>query len=130
MHAVAAPASSTNGAVFDDELKSALWAAATMVSESASTVPLSAASFLPPPPAGTVQRAKPELAAPVAVLAPAPVALATVMTAPEPAVDPKLLPGLIANIQRAPDSIQWFVFGGTAAFLGVIWVAIWLVAGK
>ena len=28
------------------------------------------------------------------------------------------------------QSIQWAVLGGTAAFLGVVWVTIWLVTGK
>jgi hypothetical protein len=26
--------------------------------------------------------------------------------------------------------VQWAVFGGTAAFLGVIWAAIWLAVGR
>jgi hypothetical protein len=133
-HAVAAPASAMNGAAFDEELKSALWAAATMVSDSAAARPVSAASFLPPPPTSTVQLAKPESVAPVATAAQLPIAVAPapapVVSAPEPAVDPRLLPGFMATVQKAPDSLQWFVFGGTAAFLGVIWVAIWLVVGK
>jgi hypothetical protein len=34
------------------------------------------------------------------------------------------------ELRHAPDPVQWAVFGGTAAFLGVIWVAIWFAAGK
>jgi hypothetical protein len=36
----------------------------------------------------------------------------------------------MTNLRRVPDSLQWFVFGGTAAFLGVVWAAIWFAAGK
>jgi hypothetical protein len=36
----------------------------------------------------------------------------------------------MTELQNAPDTVQWAVFGGTAAFLGVIWAAIWLAVGK
>jgi hypothetical protein len=36
----------------------------------------------------------------------------------------------MTTLRRVPDSLQWAVFGGTAAFLGVIWAAIWLATGK
>jgi hypothetical protein len=36
----------------------------------------------------------------------------------------------MTNLRRVPDALQWAVFGGTAAFLGVIWVAIWFATGK
>ena len=36
-----------------------------------------------------------------------------------------------ASVRHVPDNtMHWFVLGGTAAFLGVIWMAIWLAAGK
>ena len=82
-------------------------------------------------------------AAPAAFLAPSPVVqplarpepatpVATAFTAPMPALAPQpdFIAAVKADVRNPPDAMQWFVFGGTAAFLGVIWVAIWLVAGK
>jgi hypothetical protein len=106
------------------QLQGTLWAAATMVAESA-TAAAKPPTYLPLSD-GTSQLARVELAAPAATVAPpmmAPVAAA------RQAADPASMPGFIAT-RPAPDSLQWFVFGGTAAFLGVIWVAIWLVVGK
>ena len=40
------------------------------------------------------------------------------------------MPAFMVNLRKAPDHLQWAVFGGTAAFLGVIWVAIWFAVGK
>jgi len=39
-------------------------------------------------------------------------------------------PGFLAAAKTKSESIQWAVFGGTAAFLGAVWVTIWLVTGK
>jgi hypothetical protein len=39
-------------------------------------------------------------------------------------------PAFMVELRNAPDSAQWAIFGGTAAFLGVIWAAIWLAVGK
>ncbi len=36
----------------------------------------------------------------------------------------------MVNFRKAPDSVQWAFFGGTAAFLGIVWVAIWFAVGK
>jgi hypothetical protein len=36
----------------------------------------------------------------------------------------------MTQLRNAPTSMQWAFFGGTAAFLGVIWVAIWVAVGK
>ena len=48
---------------------------------------------------------------------------------PEPVVvEP--VPPFMTTLRNAPNSLQWAVFGGTAAFLGVIWVAIWFAVGK
>ena len=127
---VAQPVVAQNGTHHDDEgLKRNLWAAAAMVADSASATPVSPASFLPPS-NGTAQVAKPELSAPVATVTAvlAPPEPAAVL--PAPAADPQMMPGFIASVHKAPDPMQWFVFGGTAAFLGVIWVAIWIIAGK
>jgi len=38
--------------------------------------------------------------------------------------------GFLAAAKAKSESLQWAVLGGTAAFLGIIWVTIWLVAGK
>jgi hypothetical protein len=99
-------------------LHNTLWDAARMVAEAAST-----------------QQAPPSVAAPpplplAAALPPEPVPV------PQPAPAPTLVPeaqaisAFMTNLRRAPDSVQWAVFGGTAAFLGVIWVVIWLAVGK
>jgi hypothetical protein len=36
----------------------------------------------------------------------------------------------MTNLRRAPDALHWAFFGGTAAFLGIVWAAIWLSAGR
>jgi ribonuclease E len=96
-----------------DALHNNLWAAAAMVAEAASTHP-------PPPSAA----------------APAPLPLAALPPDPVPAPLPVLapeagpIPVFMTTLRRVPDSLQWAVFGGTAAFLGVIWVAIWFATGK
>src|ERR1017187_7529742 len=96
-----------------DALHHNLWAAAAMVAEAASTHP-------PPPSAA----------------APAPLPLAAPPPDPVPAPLPVLapeagpIPVFMTTLRRVPDSLQWAVFGGTAAFLGVIWVAIWFATGK
>jgi hypothetical protein len=36
----------------------------------------------------------------------------------------------MVELGNVPNTWQWAVFGGTAAFLGIIWVAIWLTVGK
>jgi hypothetical protein len=95
-----------------DALHDTLWAAAAMVAEAASS-----------------------RAAPPAPAAPPPLPLAAALphdpvSVPQPALVAEAIPAFITNLRRGPDSVQWAVFGGTAAFLGVIWVVIWLAAGK
>jgi hypothetical protein len=129
-------------AAVGDPLQSTLWAAASMVASSASVK--AAVTYLPPQ-ESTARLAKPELVLPTATplkaampemaapqVGPQIVPQAPPQGAPTtaPNSDPNLPPGLMAAVRRQPDSMTWFVFGGTAAFLGVIWVAIWLVAGK
>jgi hypothetical protein len=101
-------------------MQNTLWAAAAMVA--ASAAPTSPASFLPPS-ESTAHLARPEL--PVVTLVAPSVAPPIPAT---PAADPNAVPLVAAAVQQAPDSIQWFVFGGTFAFLAVILVAIWLMA--
>jgi hypothetical protein len=36
----------------------------------------------------------------------------------------------MTTLRHAPDSVQWAFFGGTAAFLGIVWAAIWFAVGK
>jgi hypothetical protein len=95
-----------------DATHDALWAAAEMVAKAAS--------------ANT---------APFIAVAPAPLPLAAAPPAPIPAPQPEPVvvppvPPFMTTLRNAPNSLQWAVFGGTAAFLGVIWVAIWFAVGK
>jgi hypothetical protein len=114
-----------------DITQSTLWAAAAMVA--ASAAPASPASFLPPSGSGA-QLTRPEVpayvAAPVAPhLAPQAAAQMAPQVAASPAVDPNAIPAAMI-VQQGPDSIQWFVFGGTFAFLAVILIAIWIIAAR
>ena len=100
-----------------------LWTAAEVVSLAAQSdlAPVFAES--PPVP---VEAAHPTPAVPDA----APVAAVLSQTAaPEP-LSPYGVPGFLAATKVRSESMQWAVFGGTAGFLGVIWVAIWLMTGK
>ena len=95
-----------------DTTHDALWAAAEMVAKAASA---NLAPFVPVAPAPL----------PLAALPPEPVPVPQ----PEPVVvEP--VPAFMTTLRNAPNSLQWAVFGGTAAFLGVIWVAIWFAVGK
>ena len=98
-----------------DALQNNLWAAAAMVAEAAST-------HVAPVPAPAP--------APLPLAAPAPDPLPVPQPAPAPAPEAGPLPVFMTTLRRVPDSLQWAVFGGTAAFLGVIWVAIWFATGK
>jgi hypothetical protein len=40
------------------------------------------------------------------------------------------MPAFMTTLRNAPGATQWAVFGGTAAFLGVIWAVIWFAVGK
>jgi hypothetical protein len=106
---------STDASVDDvppDTTHDALWAAAEMVAKAASA---NTAPFIPAAAAPL----------PLAALPPEPV------PAPQPepvVVEP--IPAFMTTLRQAPNSLQWAVFGGTAAFLGVIWVAIWFAVGK
>ena len=94
-----------------DALHNTLWAAAAMVAEAASTHPAPPSPAAPPP-------------LPLAALPPSP----DPVPAPPPA--PVAIPAFMTNLRHAPDSLQWAFFGGTAAFLGIVWAAIWFAAGK
>jgi hypothetical protein len=61
--------------------------------------------------------------------------LATLPPSPDPVPlapipTPTKFPAFIVELRHAPDSVQWAIFGGTFAFLGVILVAIWVAAAK
>ena len=100
-----------------------LWTAAEVVSLAAQSdlAPVFAES--PPVP---VEAAHPTPAVPVA----APVAAVLSQTAAPDALSPYGVPGFLAAAKARSESMQWAVFGGTAGFLGVIWVAIWLMTSK
>lgn len=120
-----------------------LWTAAEVVSHAAWApgapsfdLPPVFAEF-PPVPCETTQPtpAEPVAAAVVAVLSEttAPNAADVSQPAPaasEPTLSPYSVPRFLAAARVQSESIQWAVFGGTAAFLGVIWTAIWLITGK
>ena len=97
-----------------DPLHKNLWAAAEMVAEAVSPHAAPSVSVAPAP--------LPLVAAAPPAPAPAP--------APIPQAVPEAMPPFMTRLRRAPDHLQWAVFGGAAAFLGVIWVAIWLAVGK
>jgi hypothetical protein len=86
-----------------------------MVAEAASTHPAPPSPAAPPP-------------LPLAALPPSPDPVPAPPPTPEPA--PVAIPAFMTNLRHAPDSLQWAFFGGTAAFLGIVWAAIWFAAGK
>jgi hypothetical protein len=49
--------------------------------------------------------------------------------APPPAQD-ESTDYLVAVPKSKVDRLKWVIFGSAAAFLGVIWAAIWFAAGK
>ncbi|MGD0771985.1 MAG: protein kinase [Candidatus Solibacter sp.] len=98
-----------------DALQNNLWAAAAMVAEAAST-------HVAPVPAAAP--------APLPLAAPTPDPFPVPQLAPAPVPEAGPLPVFMTTLRRVPDSLQWAVFGGAAAFLGVIWVAIWFATGK
>ena len=100
-----------------DALHNTLWAAAAMVAEAASTHPAPPSPAAPPP-------------LPLAALPPSPDPVPAPPPAPQPAPAPVAIPAFMTNLRHAPDSLQWAFFGGTAAFLGIVWAAIWFAAGK
>ena len=110
-----------------DALHNTLWAAAAMVAASASSP--APAAFLPAL-EGTALLAKPQVVAPPIVAPPSIAPTAAPPSAPTPMPDSGAVPAFMASVSQAADSMQWAVFGGTAAFLGVIWMAIWLATGK
>jgi eukaryotic-like serine/threonine-protein kinase len=107
-----------------------LWTAAEVVSRAAqsSGAPSLAA---PPTPPAPVPVATPAVAALSGTVAPevAPVSQPT-PAATNPALSPYGVPEFLAAAKTQSESVQWAFFGGTAAFLGVIWTAIWLFTGK
>jgi len=70
---------------------------------------------------------------PAPPIAPVPTQLPTIQpgpAAPAAMTSPYDAARFLTAARAKSDSIQWAVLGGTAAFLGVIWVTIWLVTGK
>jgi len=57
-------------------------------------------------------------------------AIAAKMPAPPPAASNYNIPAMIAAARGGVDKGSWILFGSTAAFLGVIWAAIWLAVGR
>jgi hypothetical protein len=121
-----------------------LWTAAEIVSRAAQGSPAAPPLDLPPVLAESqpvpVETAQPTPAVPVAAAVAAilsettePIAEAVIQPAEaesEPTLSPFGVPKFLTAARERSESIQWAVFGGTAGFLGVIWVAIWLMTGK
>ena len=40
------------------------------------------------------------------------------------------IPAFIAAAKGGITKMHWYIFGGTAVFLGGIWIVIWFAAGK
>jgi hypothetical protein len=40
------------------------------------------------------------------------------------------IPAFIASSRKGMDGAKWVIFGSTAAFLGIVWAAIWFTVGK
>ncbi len=106
----------------DPKLRENLWAAAAMVTAAAAVVPPP-----PPEPVSIVQ-----VPAPVAApSAPSPEAAAKPSAAPATVApdeantaSPYRVPAHIAAARQAPDPVHWIMFGSAAAFLGIVWIAI------
>jgi hypothetical protein len=120
-----------------------LWSAAEIVSRATRAPGAASLDLAPvlhefPPVIGESAHPTPvvPLAVPVAaVLSGTAAPDAAAVSQPDPAASvappsPYGVPGFMAAAKLRSESIQWAVFGGTAGFLGVIWVAIWLMTGK
>jgi hypothetical protein len=94
----------------DAALRANLWAAAEIVAQAAA--PTTAMQLEP--------------AAAVPLLPPAPVAAAAPVEA-LPEAHPAA-PALIAAVRPRLDPMNWILFGSSAAFLGVVWLAIYFAA--
>jgi hypothetical protein len=51
---------------------------------------------------------------------------------PAPAPNPSLhaVHSLATRARHGSESMQWAIFGSSAAFLGIVWFAIWLSVGS
>ena len=141
----AAAVANGNGRTANSNLQANLWEAAKIVAEAA-TAP--AAAFIEPTPAPVpIPRAVPPTPAPAPVAAaPASVAgngaVATPIVklaapaqtgAPQAAQEPYTnynIPAFIAASKGPIAKYKWLIFGSTAAFLGVIWAAIWFAGAR
>ena len=90
-----------------------------------------------PQPVASVPASAPESPVlPVAAASAAPLEAPIPISMPVPAAAPQAdasnynIPAFIAAARGGFDRAHWLIFGGTAAFLGVVWAAIWLAAGK
>jgi serine/threonine-protein kinase len=141
----AAPVAAMTALVLLPEIAvhASLWSAAEIVSRATRAPGAPSLDLVPvlhesPPVAGETVNPTPvvPVAAPVVAFLPetaAPNAAAASHTDPAESVatpSPYAVPGFMAAAKGRSESIQWAVFGGTAGFLGVIWVAIWLMTGK
>jgi serine/threonine-protein kinase len=94
----------------DAELQANLWAAANIVAEAVVT------------PTGPA----PEPVTVIAIPEPSRSEPAPASPAGSPAADPdyQIPPALIASARQTPDAVHWIMFGSSAAFLGIVLIAI------
>jgi nicotinate-nucleotide--dimethylbenzimidazole phosphoribosyltransferase len=124
-------------------VQTSLWDAAGMVARAAATPDLAYSDAAPvfaqrsPGAFETAPVSSSPAVVPIVAPVPGPVAPPPVVPVIQPgSVAPVATPspydaaGFLAAARAKSDSIQWAVLGGTAAFLGVVWVTIWLVTGK
>jgi hypothetical protein len=96
------------------DLKADLWAAAAIVAKAAEVAPLTR-----PEPVSVVSM--PVRTQQAAAAEQAPAVAASSMPAPG---TPISVPAHVAASRKSPDAILWIMFGSAAAFLFIIWIAI------
>jgi uncharacterized membrane protein len=130
MAAAAAAASGHTNGHSHSNLQANLWEAATIVA-SAATGPAAVAepvsAPIPVPIAVATPVAQPSVPVPPMESAkPAPVG----RPLPQDDATSYNIPAFIAAARGGISRAHWFIFGGTAVFLGGIWAVIWFAAGK
>jgi hypothetical protein len=99
-------------ATFDPQLQAELRAVAEAVAKAAEVTPA-----VPPEPVSSV---------PVAMaVPPPPLPTAAESAPPVEGEAPYTVPARIATARQAPDAFLWIMFGSSAVFLGIVWIAIY-----
>ncbi len=113
-------------------IHASLWAAAEVVSGAAQAP--AAQTPDPAPPFAESQPVPAETAHALILVpeaaAPDPAPVSQVPDESGSTLSPYAATSLRASFKGRSDAVQWAVFSGTAAFLGMVWAAIWFVTGK